>query len=56
MSLHSYTKRHIFIARCEPQHVGDVVMQNSKMHITKLSECIWIVTNSDKIHGQCKIL
>lgn len=38
------------IARYETKHVGDV-MQNSKVYITKLSECRWIVTYSDKIKG-----
>lgn len=46
-----YTRSLLFvslmIARYEPKHVWDVA-QNSKVYITKLSECRWIVTNSDK--------
>jgi hypothetical protein len=45
----------LMIGPCEPKHAGDV-MQNRKVHLTKLGECRWIVINSDKIHGQCKIL
>jgi len=45
----------LMMARCEPKHVA-YVMQNSKVHIIKLGESRWIVTNSVKIHGQAKIL
>lgn len=59
VTVNVYICSHLFvslmIARCEPKNVGDVV-QNSKVHITRLSDCRWIVTNSDKIHQRCKIL
>jgi len=40
----------------ESKHVGNNVMSNNRVYVTQLSVFSWSLINSDKIHGQCKIL